>query len=56
MLHVQRVSGAGVIHVIAGIVRDEAIVGAVIDAFQRECGAELIAFRRMVIDDVKNDL
>ena len=36
--HVQRVSGAGVVHVVAGIVRDEAVVNGIVDAPERQRG------------------
>ena len=54
MLHVQRVAGAGVVHVVARIVGNQAVVGAVVDALQRKRRAEMVALRGMVVDDVEN--
>ncbi len=52
---VQRVSGAGVIDVMARIFGVETIVDAIVDAAKRQRRAELIAFGRVVIDDVEHD-
>ena len=54
MLHVQRVSGARIVHVVARIVRHKAVVGAVVDALERERWAKMIAFRRVVVDNIQN--
>jgi hypothetical protein len=53
---VQRVAGSGVVFVgVIGPVGDQ-IIGAVVDSFEAVKGALLVAFRRVVIDHVQNDL
>ena len=56
MLHIQRVSSSRIIRVVARIIGDEAVVGAVIDALEREGRTHLIAFRRVVVNHVQNHL
>ena len=56
MPHVQRIPGAGVIHVEARIVVHEAVVARVVDALEGEHRSELIPFRGVVVDDVENHL
>ena len=51
MLHVQRVAGAGVIHVIAAIVLDEAVVAA-----ETQHGAQVIPLTGMIVNDIENNL
>ncbi len=53
---VEGVAGAGVVHVVPGIVLDEAVVGGVADAFEAEGGAALIALAGVVVNDVEDDL
>ena len=52
--HVQRVAGAGVVHVIAAVVGHQPVVGRVVDPFEREDRAEVIAFGGVVVDDVED--
>ena len=54
-LHVQRVPAAGEIHVVPQIVGDEPVVRVIVDTFERQRRSEMIAFGRMVVDDVQND-
>ncbi len=54
MPHVQRVAAAGVIHVVARLIRDEAIIGAVVDAAQRQRRPQMVALRGVVVDDVQD--
>ncbi len=55
MAGVDRVAGAGVIDVIARIVRHQAVISGVVYALEADGGASFIAFRSMVVDYVKND-
>ena len=56
MAHVQRVAGAGVVDVVARIVRHQTIIGQIVDATERQGRAVLVALGRVVVDDVQNDL
>jgi hypothetical protein len=56
MLHIQRVSRPRIVLVVAQIIRHQAVIGAVVDTFQRERRPKMIALRRMVLNDVKNHL
>ena len=51
---IDRVPRSGVVDVIPVLVRQCAIIAVVINAFKRERGAKLIAFRRVVIHHVEN--
>ena len=53
---VQRVAGAGVVDVVARLVRHHPVVRRVVDALERQRRPPLVAFRRVVVDDVENDL
>jgi hypothetical protein len=53
---VQRVSRAGVVHVEARRARDEAVVALVVDAAEAEHRPEVVALRRVVVDDVEDHL
>ena len=55
MAHVERVTGAGVVHVVAGIIREGAVINGIVDAAERQRGPELIALGGMVVDDVEDD-
>ena len=55
MLHVQRVSRPRIVHVVALLLGHEAVIGAVIDPLEGKGRAEMIAFGRVVINDVEND-
>ena len=52
--HVERVAAAGEVHVIARVFRREAVVAGVVDAAERDRRAQLVAFGRVVVDDVEN--
>ena len=54
MLHVQRVAGTGVVHVEARLIRLQPIVGRVVHAPEAQRRPELVAFGRMVVDDVED--
>src|SRR5262249_30609389 len=56
MAEVQRVPAAGEVLIVARLIRQQPIVRAVVDATKVEGGAEVIALRGMVVDDVENDL
>ena len=51
---VQAVSGAGVIHVVALLVRHQAVVGGIIDAAKAQHRAHVIAFRGVIVDHIEN--
>ena len=53
---VDRIAGAGVVDVVARLVRQQAVVACVVDPFERQRGAVLVALRRMVVDHVEDDL
>ena len=55
MHHVQRVAAAGEIHVEALVLRRETIIGGVVDAAHRQRRPQLVAFRGVVVDNVKDD-
>ena len=52
--HIQTVAGAGVIHVIALIFGKAVIIG-IIDSLETEHRTEMVAFCRMVVDDIQNN-
>ena len=54
--HVEGVAGAGVVHVVALVVLDEAVVGRVVDALEAQRRAEVVALGGVVVDDVEDDL
>ena len=54
MPDVQAVAGAGVIHVVAGIVGHQPVVSGIVDAAKAEHGAHVIAFGRVVVDHVED--
>src|SRR5271154_1798435 len=54
MPHVQGIAGAGVILVVARIFGHQAVVGAIVNSLERERWTQMVAFCRMVIDNIKN--
>ena len=54
MTEVHRVTGAGVVDVVAGRIGEQAIVGSVVDALEAQRGPALVAFGRMVVDHVED--
>ena len=54
MAHVQRIARARVVHVEPAVVRDQAVVGRVVDPLERKHRAEVIAFRRVVVHHVQD--
>ena len=54
--HVERVAGAGEVLVVARVVRQQPVVGAVVDAAQRQRRPEVVALGGVVVDDVEDDL
>src|SRR5579885_3099152 len=55
MIGVQRVPGAGIVCV-AGVIGREQIIRAVLKAAKTEGGTQMVAFRRVVVDDIENHL
>ena len=53
---VERVPGAGVVHVVLRLVVDEAVVGGVVDALEAQRRAEVVALGGVVVDHVEDDL
>src|SRR5687767_1573624 len=53
---IERVAGAGVVDVVALLVRHQAVVRGVVDALEGERWPELVAFGGMVVDHVDDDL
>src|SRR4029453_7541780 len=56
MVEVERVSAAGEVLVVALVSRDEPVVRPVVDAAKAERGAEMVALRGVVVDDVEDHL
>ena len=54
--HVQAVSGARIVRVEALVVLHQAVIGRIVDASERQCGAHLVAFRGVVVDHVEDHL
>ena len=53
---IERVAGAGVVDVVALLVRHQAVIRGVVDALEGERRPELVAFGGMVVDHVDDDL
>ena len=56
MHRVERVAGAGVVHVVAGVAGDGAVVGEVVDALECEHRPQVVALGGVVVDDVEDHL
>ncbi len=56
MAGVDGVPGAGVVDVVARLARHRAVIGEVVDALERQGGAELVALAGVVVDDVEDHL
>ncbi len=56
MADVEAVAGAGVVHVVALVVVDEAVVGGVVDAAHGQRRAQVVALGGVVVDDVEDHL
>ena len=54
--HVEAVAGAREVHVVAGIVVHDAVVGEVVDAAHRQHRPHVVALGGVVVDDVEDDL
>ena len=54
--HVQRVAGAGVVHVVPPVVGDQPVVRRVVDALERQRRAQVVALGGVVVDDVEDHL
>ena len=54
MADVERVAATRVIHVVARIVLHQPIVGSIVHAAQRKRRPQMIALRRVVVDDIEN--
>ena len=55
VVEVERVPGSGVVYVITRLVRQQPVIGGVVDALERQGRAELVAFGSMIVHDVEND-
>ena len=53
---IEGVSGAGVVDVVARLIRHQTVVGGIVDALERQGRAAFVAFRGMVVDDVEDHL
>ena len=56
MAHVQRVAATGDVNVITWVILLEPVVSGVVDAAEGQHRAVLVAFRRVVVDDVEDHL
>ena len=56
MTEIEGVSGAGVVDVVARLIRHQTVVGGVVDALERQGRAAFVAFGGMVVDDVEDHL
>ena len=56
MHRVERVAGARVVHVVARVAGDGAVVGEVVDALEGEHRPEVVALGGVVVDDVEDHL
>ncbi|MET3823440.1 hypothetical protein ABID76_006166 [Burkholderia ambifaria] len=56
MRQVQRVAAAGLVDVVTPVVLPQPVVARVVQAAPRQRRAELVAFARVVVDDVEHDL
>ena len=56
MRQVDRVAGAGVVDVVALLVRQQPVVAGVVDALERQRRPELVALGGVVVDDVEDHL
>ena len=56
MAQIDRVPGAGVVDVEALLIGQQPVVAGVVDTFERDRRPELVAFGRMVVDDVEDHL
>ena len=54
MPHVQRVARSRVVHVVARIIRHQPIVRAIVDASKAQRGAEMVAFRGVIVYNVED--
>ncbi len=54
--HVERVAGAGVVHVVPLVVLDHPVVGLVVDALHAQRRTEVVALRGVVVDHVEDHL
>ena len=55
MRQVKRIAGAGIVDVMALFFRQEAVVGRVINPFERQCGPEMVSFCCVVVNNVEYD-
>jgi hypothetical protein len=56
MSHVEGIAGPGVVHVVAKAIRDEAVVGRVVDAAHRQGRSEVVAPAGVVVNHVEDHL
>ena len=56
MIEIEGVAGACVVDVVARLVGQQSIVRCIVDAAERQCRTALVAFGRMVVDDIEDDL
>ena len=53
MRQVKRIAGAGIVDVMALFSRQEAVVGRVVNPFERQRGPEMVSFSCMVVNNVE---
>ncbi len=54
--HVQAVSGPCIVHVVAGVVLHQAVVGGVVDSLDREHRPEVVPLSRMIVNYIQDHL
>ena len=55
MREIDRIASTGVVDVVAPLVWQKAIIAGIVDTLERKGRAQLVAFGRMIIDNVQND-
>ena len=56
MTHIKRISAAGIIDVVAGVLRLQSIIGGIINATETHSGAEAITLTGMVVNNIQQNL
>ena len=56
MSQIERIAATGEIFVVARLIRLQPIVRGIVDAAKRQRRAEFVAFRRVIVNNVKDDL
>ncbi|EXI74696.1 MAG: hypothetical protein AW07_01624 [Candidatus Accumulibacter sp. SK-11] len=55
MHHVQGIAAAGVVHVVAGSARHQAIIGGIVDTAKTQRRPQMVAFGGVVVDHIHDD-